>query len=243
VENNLIFKEKLYEAVLYGFGKILSKYNVFAYDTIVKDVGFEIIKYLDEEGFTINKSNDISDIQNIINLFVKNGFVDKLDILPAQKGNNFIWHNLYGMKAYEKLQKITDNPFLSCPLNASLVYIANQNGKSLKLHNKSFNIESGITESQEEIIDQVLPDSDGFDPIVIENSRLYELSEKRNIELNREIKKRKRLEEELRILNKSLEEKIEIELKNRQESELVTIQQSKMAAMGEMMSMIAHQWV
>ncbi|MDH5559790.1 MAG: HAMP domain-containing histidine kinase [Deltaproteobacteria bacterium] len=236
------FREKLYEATLFGFGKILSKYNVFAYDTIVKDVGYEVIQYLKEEGYSIDEANDLSDIHRVIDLFVENGFVDKLEVVPAEKGHNFIWHNLYGMKAYEKLQHITHNPFLSCPLNASLVYIANRNGKSLKLHNKVFHPSTRVTESQEEIVDRNPTDSKGFDPIVIENARLYELAEERNQELNKEIALNKNLEKELRNLNKHLEARVEAELKKRQESEQIAVQQSKMAAMGEMMSLIAHQW-
>lgn len=43
------FQNVLYEAVLVAFGKILAKYNVFAQSYILKDVGKEIIEYLNEQ--------------------------------------------------------------------------------------------------------------------------------------------------------------------------------------------------
>ncbi len=42
--------------------------------------------------------------------------------------------------------------------------------------------------------------------------------------------------------NENLSEKVEIETKKRQQKEQLLIQQSKMAAMGEMIGLIAHQW-
>ena len=48
--------------------------------------------------------------------------------------------------------------------------------------------------------------------------------------------------EELEELNSSLEERVKKEIKSHQEKEKMLIQQSKMAEMGDMLSMIAHQW-
>ncbi len=52
----------------------------------------------------------------------------------------------------------------------------------------------------------------------------------------------KELSMQLSELTYNLEEKVQEETKIRQENEQLLIQQSKMAAMGEMISMIAHQW-
>ncbi len=56
------------------------------------------------------------------------------------------------------------------------------------------------------------------------------------------ILKRRKAEDELVELNRSLEVKVNTEIKKRLDQETVLIQQSKMAAMGEMIAAIAHQW-
>ena len=48
--------------------------------------------------------------------------------------------------------------------------------------------------------------------------------------------------DELEILNKSLEQRVQSEIKVHRQKEKMLIQQSKMAEMGDMLSMIAHQW-
>lgn len=53
---------------------------------------------------------------------------------------------------------------------------------------------------------------------------------------------RKRAEEELRKVNKLLQEKVKEEVKKSLKQEQLLIQQSKMASMGEMISVITHQW-
>ncbi len=51
-----------------------------------------------------------------------------------------------------------------------------------------------------------------------------------------------KLNEELDTYKNHLEERVEEEIKNRQEKEKMLLQQSKLAAMGEMMDAVAHQW-
>lgn len=58
----------------------------------------------------------------------------------------------------------------------------------------------------------------------------------------RDINKRKEMERELEILTYKLEERIKEEIKKNQEKTAQLIQQSRFAQMGEMISMIAHQW-
>ena len=58
----------------------------------------------------------------------------------------------------------------------------------------------------------------------------------------RNINKRKEMEKELESLTNKLEERIIVEIKKNEEKTKQLIQQSRLAQMGEMISMIAHQW-
>jgi len=58
----------------------------------------------------------------------------------------------------------------------------------------------------------------------------------------RDIDKRKEMEEELNILTHNLEDKVKSEVKKNEEKTKQLLQQSRLAQMGEMISMIAHQW-
>lgn len=58
----------------------------------------------------------------------------------------------------------------------------------------------------------------------------------------RRIKEAKRINEQLMNLNNNLEKRVQAELEERYAQEQLLIQQSKMAAMGEMIGNIAHQW-
>ncbi len=58
----------------------------------------------------------------------------------------------------------------------------------------------------------------------------------------RDIQSRKDMEEKLNILTHKLEERVQVEVKKNQEKTTQLIAQSRLAQMGEMISMIAHQW-
>ena len=173
------FEKILYEALLVAFGKILAKYNAFAQGAILKDVGREIIEYLNDHGFEFEETGELEDLTTLTELFVKNGFAESLDIEPADKGNNYTWHNLYGIEAYEELHEISDNPFLACPLNLCLYYVADKHNKTMRLLSKSFDLETGTAQSQYEIVDKETTQEEEFDPLVIENARLYQLAQER----------------------------------------------------------------
>ena len=94
------FKEVLYESVVYSYGVVLSKYNAFAQDTVLKDVGKEIIDYLQEHGYEFKESGSIEDLGKIVDLFVSNGFAGELKVEKAEKGDNYYWKNLFGEDPY-----------------------------------------------------------------------------------------------------------------------------------------------
>ena len=173
------FERRLYEALLVSYGKILAKYDAFAQGSILRDVGKEIIDYLNRHGFAFEETGAVSDLAKLTELFVKNGFVGKLDVEPANPGNNYIWHDLYGVDAYRELHEVSDNPFLACPLNLCLYYVAEKHGKTMRLLKKSFDVESGKVESQYEVVDAEPPKPGAVDPLVIENIRLYEIARER----------------------------------------------------------------
>lgn len=173
------FKTALYEASLVAFGKVLAKYNVFAQGYILRDVGQEILAFLNQHGLQFEETGDLDDLFVLIKLFVENGFAESVDIQPIEQGFKYTWKHLYGVAAYKQLLDISDNPFLSCPLNLCLYYLADQRNKRLILKNKFFDLEHGTSESQYEVVDQNDLNEAGFDSLVLENARLYELAHQR----------------------------------------------------------------
>lgn len=79
----------------------------------MRDIGKEIVVYLNEHGFGFQETDSLEDLTTLINLFVKNGFVEALEITPAENGDNYTWTNLYGLSAYKKLYDLALNPFLA----------------------------------------------------------------------------------------------------------------------------------
>lgn len=168
---------------MYAFGKILAKYNAFAQASILRDVRKEILEYLRKQGFDFEESGTLEDdLQGVIDLFIDNGFAEELKVEPAGRGLKYTWIGLYGAQAYEELQRVAENPFLSCPLNAVLYTIAYKHNKILKLIEKTFDLRKDIVVSQEELVD-IAPEWDNesaeIDPLVIENARLYAIAEER----------------------------------------------------------------
>jgi signal transduction histidine kinase len=172
------FDRRLYEALLVAYGKILSKYNAFAQGSILRDVGKEIIDYLTKYGFEFEETGTEADLARMTQAFIENGFAERLEIEPASRGQNYIWHNLYGVDAYRELHEISDNPFLACPLNACLFYLMEKLHKTVILHRKDFHTDDGVVESQYELKDKdpAQTSEEGFSPLVVENARLYELA-------------------------------------------------------------------
>ena len=172
------FQQALYEAALVAFGKVLSRYDAFAQGRILREVGTELLDYLQRQGYSFETRDDLGDLDAAIDLFVRNGFASRLDVTPAAPGQQYVWHDLYGIRAYKELHDAADNPFLSCPLNLVLYAIAGQHGKTMRLHEKSFDMAKGTAESQYELVDLVEEPGD-LDPLVIENARLCRLAQER----------------------------------------------------------------
>jgi two-component system, sensor histidine kinase and response regulator len=173
------FDKALFEGTMVALCKILSKYNAFAQGAVMRDVGRDLIGYLKQQGFWFEEKGTPDDIGGIVEVFLQHGFAKKLEVMPAPLGNYYIWHDLALLSAYKTLQDVTENPFLSCPLNLCLSYMCDKHGKVFKLHEKTFDMETRVTTSQWELADKPPVGPQGFDPMVIENARLYELAEER----------------------------------------------------------------
>jgi two-component system, sensor histidine kinase and response regulator len=169
----------LYEGTLVAFGRILSRYNAFAQGMVLKDVGKDLLSYLRNHGFSFEETGDVSDLGKLVQMFLDGGFAQSLSITPASEGDNYTWTELLLLDAYKELQDSTENPFLSCPLNLCLYYLADRHNKVMKLHEKTFDMERRVTISRWELVDKPALAEGAFDPLVIENARLLQLSEER----------------------------------------------------------------
>ncbi|MDX2471722.1 MAG: ATP-binding protein [SAR324 cluster bacterium] len=204
------FKRDLYDAVIFSYGKILSKYDPNSYDILIKEIGKEMQEYLAEAGYAIEETGTIEDVGKVIELFVANGFASSIEVSPGRDADIVKWHDLYGWKAYEKLQTETANPFISCPLNAILYNLAGQYGKTLRLYGHHFDAKTGITESEEGIVDKTTEPTE-FKQIPLEAANLYELAQEQRL----------RLEDSLRHLTAEVEAHKETEKKLRNQKDLL----------------------
>lgn len=173
------FRTRLYEALLVAFGRVFAKYNIFSEGEVLRDVGKEIIDYLNAHGLGYAEIGDIGDLDRLTQLFIQNGFAGSVDVGPAPKGTRYVWHDLYGIEAYQQLHEVAENPFLSCPLNLCLYYVAEKHGKTMLLHSKSFDVEHGVTISDYEVVDRMSTEPSALDALVVENARLVEISQER----------------------------------------------------------------
>ncbi len=179
------FKNTLYEAVLVAFGKTLAKYDAFTQGVMMRDIGKEIIDYLNDHGFGFKETDSINDLNQLTDLFVKNGFADSLKVTPAEKGENYLWTNLYGVEAYKELYDLSLNPFLACPLNLCMSYVTGKHRKKLVMHQKKF-INTHETVAQYEIVDDETPDG-YMDELVVDSARMFELAYERQKLFQRQV--------------------------------------------------------
>jgi C4-dicarboxylate-specific signal transduction histidine kinase len=66
--------------------------------------------------------------------------------------------------------------------------------------------------------------------------------EQANADLHRQVAERERAEQQLKVMNENLEQLVQYEVAQNREKDHLLIQQSRLAAMGEMVHNIAHQW-
>lgn len=185
------FEQILYEGMLVAFGKVLARYDAFAQASVLRDVGRELIDYLGTHGYPFKEEGGQEDLSRMIDLFVSNGFAERLEVNPLPRGADYVWHGLYGRAAYKKLHEVSDNPFLACPLNTCLYHLAAKNHLTMRLLEKTFDGEAGAVHSQYEIVDFEDPVAGELDPLVIENARLVKVAEERANKLQLALKELK----------------------------------------------------
>jgi hypothetical protein len=191
------FNETLNEAVLYSFGRVLAGYDAFAQHTVLLEVGRLIREYLSEEGFDLPDLASTDDLPDLLEYFKKQGFMDSVGIQSTDKGMQAELGNLYGYDAYVKLSKVNDNPFLSCPLNAVVMSVADDHEKALVLREKTFSVESKTVTSVEELVDRSTEEGE-TDSLVIENYRLLRIAAERSEQLEASLLREREATEALR---------------------------------------------
>lgn len=150
------FAGALYEAMLYGLGRTLMLYDPRSVDILVREMGRRIREYLEDElGYHIGGApKDYSEfVKNVTEFFVGHGFVD-LELLGWESDDiHARWHNLLGIRAYQRLAAAGGEVFISCPLNAVLHDGLAAFGKQLQLRRKEFDLGQRVVESWEQIVD------------------------------------------------------------------------------------------
>lgn len=112
--------------------------------------------------------------------------------------------------------------------------IAIVSGLATKVAHGDFEVKSTIRRK-----DEIGLLSESFNQMVLSLKESKNRLQNYNLELEQEVKKRT---EELDALNQGLDQKIKEEVSQRREQERLLIHQSRLAAMGEMIGAIAHQW-
>ena len=174
---------------------------------------------------------------NILHLKDKNGFEyikEQIKLAKSEEGGYVTYHSKsrrHEQFSYKTTQSVYFKPF---------DWVITTGFYALNLQKAIDKQQASLKEEIEEEIRTILIFSFILAVLVI----LMTLSLSRRIstifvEYHERVKER---ENALQTLNNSLKEQVEKEVAAQREKEKMLIQQSKMAAMGDMISMIAHQW-
>lgn len=146
--------------------------------------------------------------------------------------------------AHHQLRSILVAPIVFDEILKGFIYLDNSHAKSVFTTKDQETV--GVFATQVAI---ALNNAESFarqQEISAENQRLYQEIKEVNKTLEQQVEVRtlelNNKTRQLQELNKNLEVRVSQELDHRLEQEQLLIQQSKMAAMGEMIGMIAHQW-
>ncbi|MBD3829931.1 MAG: adenylyltransferase/cytidyltransferase family protein, partial [Arcobacter sp.] len=228
-------------------------------EEIMKTYGGKILFSSGEIGFSslnlLQKDFEISFLNlSHDNNFIKRHKIEKTKLIAKQKE---LFEKLYS-KSADGVLLIKDNKIIDCN-EASLKILQYEKDELLNKFlpdispKYQLNGESSNIKAQEKINETITNGISSFEWI-FQNKDLENLWIEivlTYIEIDdvplihtviRDINKRKKMEKELESLTYKLEERIAEEIKKNKEKTNQLIQQSRLAQMGEMISMIAHQW-
>ena len=69
--------------------------------------GVQWADYLRRHGQWFEESGDLEDLPKVVDLFLRNGFARKLEVRPAERGHYYVWHDLFLLDAYQRVQELT----------------------------------------------------------------------------------------------------------------------------------------
>jgi hypothetical protein len=188
------FKEHLYESLLFAFGKLLSQYDSFAQGVLMEKVGRDVCEYLGGRGYELSEAMDGGDPFSAADLFMRNGFVDSMEVEGKGCGRKASLHNVYGYQAYKELQEASQNPFASCPLNSVLRYLCRRQGRAYKRREGSFDDRTRTVHISASIDDDARQEQEELKPTALADASLLELAEKRASKLEQILKELKTLQ-------------------------------------------------
>jgi signal transduction histidine kinase len=171
------FARDLYDALLYGLGKTLSRYDPGSAHILVCEMGANIRRYLEGLGYTFPPEGDTPEeaAEGVVRFFIEHGFV-KLERAEWEGGClHAVWKDLLGLPAYERLYREGGDTFISCPMNAIILDALARFGKALRLRAKDFRPAERRLETWEEIAEEAEAESPPSGPVSLETEQILRL--------------------------------------------------------------------